>query len=276
MSKNQSFFGKQQAAYCFGCAFGRSPGIARRHKKKLIELYKKFSQKGRNPVKIKLNVSANDNIYELLLRQSVVEECGLDFAQNLAKEDLRKREEYLNNVLETAVEFMLQDEMLDACAERLRQYYIDKIGIAGCSVTDETGRKFPIWTPLLWFDIIEELLKEYILTMGRQYFYGNSRDYVGIDCFVETQGGKTIWSFVSYVKIKPEDECYLRLAENLRMPLWRGDYFDLPLHDLAFNVYPDLYYNIGLLKAGRTASSFEEVSGYKDVFNLWHYYFGLH
>lgn len=211
-----------------------------------------------------------------MLRQSVVEEYGLDFAQNLAKEDLRKREEYLNNVLETAVEFMLQDEMLDACALRLRQYYIEKIGIAGYSVTDETGRKFPIWTPLLWFDIIEELLKEYILTMGRQYFYGNSRDYIGIDCFVETQGGKTIWSFVSHVKIKPEDECYLRLAENLRMPLWRGDYFDLPLHDLAFNVYPDLYYNIGLLKAGRTARSFEEVSGYKDVFNLWHYFFGLH
>ena len=245
-------------------------------KKELIELYKKFSQKGRSPVKIKLNVSADDNIYELLLRQSVVEECGLDFAQNLAKEDLRKREEYLNNVLETAVEFMLQDEMLDACAYRLRQYYIDKIGIAGCSVTDEAGGRIPIWTPLLWFDIIEELLKEYVFKMGRQYFYGNSRDYVGIDCFVETQGGKTIWSFVSHVKIKPEDECYLRLAENLRMPLWRGDYFDLPLHDLAFNVYPDLYYNIGLLKAGRTARSFENVSSYKDVFNLWHYFFGLH
>jgi hypothetical protein len=56
----------------------------------------------------------------------------------------------------------------------------------------------------------------------------------------------------------------------------RSDYMDIPLHSLAFHVYPDLYYNIGLLKANKTMQSFEKVNQYKDVFNLWHYYIGLH
>ena len=29
---------------------------------------------------------------------------------------------------------------------------------------------------------------------------------------------------------------------------------DIPLHSLAFHVYPDLYYNIGLLKANKTCN----------------------
>lgn len=43
--KNQSFFGKQQAAYCFGCAFGRLPGIARRHKKRTYRIIQKVFPK---------------------------------------------------------------------------------------------------------------------------------------------------------------------------------------------------------------------------------------
>ena len=61
---------------------------------------------------------------------------------------------------------------------------------------------------------------------------------------------------------------------RINMPGGRGDYMDIPLHSLAFHVYPDLYYNIGLLKTNKTTQSFEKVNQYKDVFNLWHYYIG--
>lgn len=112
------------------------------------------------------------------------------------------------------------------------------------------------------------------MLLDRYYVYGNSRDFTEIDCFVETRSGQEIWGFSSFVSKLSEDKSYTELMNRINMPGGRGDYMDIPLHSLAFHVYPDLYYNIGLLKTNKTTHSFEKVNQYKDVFNLWHYYIG--
>ena len=60
------------------------------------------------------------------------------------------------------------------------------------------------------------------------------------------------------------------------MPGGRADYLDIPLLILTNYVYPDFYYNIGLLKTNHKNQSFDSVNKYKGVFNLWYYRFGMH
>lgn len=243
-------------------------------KEGLKELYRRFLKNGRNLTDIEICVPNTNELSKQITRQDVAKEHGIDFAEHLAEQSLLKKIKWIKETLEIAIEYLIQDEMIDSCAMNLKELYVKKYGIDNCVFKDEEGIEFFYWTPFLWFDIIEELLKE--LLMDRYYVYGNSRAFTEIDCFVETRSGKEIWRFSSFVSKLSEDKSYTKLMNIINMPGGHGDYMDIPLHSLVFHVYPDLYYNIGLLKSNKTMQSFEKVNQYKDVFNLWHYYIGLH
>lgn len=253
---------------------GNQITLSSKTKEELKELYRRFLKDGRNPTDVEIYISTPNELSKLIVRQDVAKEYGTDFAEHLAEQSLLKKTVWIKRALEIAIEYLIQDEMIDACAIRLRELYVKKYGVGNCFFKDEEGTAFFYWTPFLWFDIIEELLKE--LLLDRYYIYGNSKDFTEIDCFVETRSGKEIWGFKSFVSRLSGDKSYTELMNRINMPGGRAGYMDIPLHSLAFHVYPDFYYNIGLLKANKTMQSFEKVSQYKDVFNLWHYYIGLH
>lgn len=242
--------------------------------KELIELYRRFLKNGRRPTDIEIYIPDTKELSKPIIRQDIAKEHGIDFAEHLAEQSFLKKIKWIKEVLEIAVEYLIQDEMIDSCAMKLEELYVQKYGVGNCAFQDEEGIAFFYWTPFLWFDIIEELLKE--LLFDRYYVYSRSREFTEIDCFVQTQSGKAIWGFSSFVSKLSDGTSYTELMNRIKLPGGRGDYMDIPLHSLAFHVYPDLFYNIGLLKANKTRQSFEKVNQYKDVFNLWHYYIGLH
>ena len=247
--------------------------LADQSKKDLKELYQIFMRNGRHSVDIDIELSDPKALSELLIREDIVGGYGVDFAKQIAEQSLLKKTKHVKETLKIAIEYLLQDEMIDTCAMKVNCAYIEKYGITNCSFADSDGIEHPYWTVFAWFDIIEELLKELIL--DRYYCYGNSKEFTQIDCFAETRSGKEIWSFSSFIR-KQAEESYTKLMEILRMPGGRADYMDIPLCSLIHHVYPDLYYNIGQLKANQTNQSFEEVNKYNGVFNLWYYYIGLH
>lgn len=251
---------------------GDRAALSEETKRDLRELYHRFRSYGRKDVDVEIDIPDVKELSGIILRHDLIKEHGLEFAEHLAEQTVLKKAKRIKETLEIAVEYLLQDEMIDSCAIKLRTFYLEKYGGDNCAFTDEDGIDCFCWTPFLWIDIIEELLKE--LLFDRYDIYGNSGDFTEIDCFVETRSGKEIWSFSSFVHA--EDAFYAEFMEKVDMPGGRGDYMDIPLHSLAFHVYPDLYYNIGLLKTNQMMQSFEMVNQYKGVFNLWYYYVGLH
>jgi len=244
-------------------------------KEEIKNLYKRFVKNGRLPVDIQIHLQDVKEIAELIVKKDVLEEHGAEFAYHLAEQSLLNLEKNKKESLEVAIEFMLQDEMLDSCSIRLRQEYISRYGLRNCYYVDENGIELWYWTPLLWINIIEEMLKE--LLYDRNYIYANSRaDFTEIDCFVETRKGDIIWTFCSFIQYNPSDEAYSKFMEIIGMPGGKADYMDIPLTSLAYNVYPDFYYNIGLLKTNHNKQLFDSVNRYNGVFNLWYYNFGMH
>ena len=93
--------------------------------------------------------------------------------------------------------------------------YVLSFSTYRCAEPAPEGIVFFYWTPFLWFDIIEELLKE--LLLDRYYVYGKSRDFTEIDCFIETRSGKEIWGFSSFVSKLFEDKSYTELMNRINM-----------------------------------------------------------
>ena len=249
-------------------------GLSTTSKEELKELYRRFLKNGRQPTEIQVRIQDVKDLSTLLLRKDIVGGHGIEAAEHFAQQSLLKKEKWIHDTLEFSIECMLQDEMIDTCSLKLKDIYIAKYGVSDCVFLDEDGVEAYYWTPFFWIDIIEELLKE--LLIDRYYVYGNSKVFTEIDCFVETRGGDEIWSFSSFIPKLPDNQEYIHFMDKVEMPGGRADYMDIPIQSLAFHVYPDLYYNIGLLKTNKTMRLFDEVNKYKDVFNLWHYYFGLH
>lgn len=246
-------------------------------KKDLKEIYKRFVKNGRLPVdiKIELNDIKINEISRLLIQNNIIEENDINYVNYIAKQSLSKFYKYKKEAIEVAIQFMLQDDMLDSCAIKLRQDFLSKYDVSNCYYLDENGIESWYWTLFLWIDIIEEMLKEIIF--DRDCIYADSlSDYAEIDCFVETRTGNEIWTFSSFIPHNPSDEKHEKLLEIIRMPGGRADYLDIPLIILTNYVYPDFYYNIGLLKTNHKNQSFDSVNKYKGVFNLWYYRFGMH
>ena len=243
--------------------------LSEESKETLKEIYQMFVKNGRSYVEIEINLSDPEEIAKLLVKKDILDECGIEAANHDAKQLLLRKLKTFKPVFNTAVEYLLQDEMIDSIADRLGEFYIDKYKGTNLFFTDEDGIEYPYWIPFLWFDIIDEILKEIIEC--RYFYYSRSKDYTEIDCFVQNRRGKEIWDFRSFIQNQSDDVCK-NLLENLKIPCWCGDYLDLPLQSLAFHVYPDFYYNIGRLKSNMTNESFEKINQYRGVFRLNHYY----
>lgn len=243
-------------------------------KEELKKLYRAFVKNGRSTADVEISIPNPVELSKLLIEDNVIATYGISVAEHMAQQSLLKKFYWIKETLEIAIEYMLQDEMLDACAIRRKELYIKKYGITKCGYTDDEGLDNFYWTPFLWFEIIEEMLKE--LLYDRYETYGSIPNMIAIDCFAKTRSGKEIWGFLSYVLGNRNADEKSKLVEVICKPGGRADYMDIPLIDLVEHVYPDFYYNIGLLKSNKTMYSFEAVSKYNGIFNLWYYCFGLH
>lgn len=243
-------------------------------KKEPHELYQRFLKYGRSPVNIELQVTQLNDFSGIIIEKEIVLEYGTEFAMHVANQSLIKKIKGIKNVLEAAIEYMLQDEMLDDCALKLRKFYIKKYGISNCVFTDTDGIESFYWTPFLWIDIIEELLKE--ILNDRYYLYGSCKDLACVSCYIEDSKGNELWHFLSFISKQYNNDIYEDFLYMLTCHQGKNFFTDIPLHDLAFHVFPDFYYNIGLLKNNKTIYSFEEIKTYKNVFNLQYYSIGLH
>lgn len=243
-------------------------------KSDLKELYRRFLKNGRLPVDIKVEIQNLKDLAILLQKKKIIDDYGKDFATQIAEQSLLKKQKWINNALEFAVSYLIQDEILDTVALKMVDYYVSKYGVKDCIIKDEAGTINYALTPFVWIDIIEEMLKE--LLIDRWYYYGNSEKYLPIDGSIKNKNGTEIWSFCTFVQFRQDDESTKNLINKIMVLHEHVDYFEIPLCDLIFHVYPDFYYSIGLLKDQKTSLSFDVANKYKDIFNLMHYSFGLH
>ena len=210
------------------------------------------------------------------VRSDISTSYGIEFARHYAQQSILKRLQWYKKSLVYAIEFLLQDTMLDPVGMKIRQHYIDKYGISNCYYLDKEGVEHFYWTAFLWIDVIEEMLKEITLESGRDYYYGNKRDkYREVDLFIRNSQGEEIWSFSSYITINPDDKKYSSLDRLFKSFSW-GDFVDIPVLDLAFLIYPDLYFEIGSMKADSNNSIYKKLVDIKGIFNLMYYYIGVH
>ena len=253
---------------------GKRIGLDEASKEDLKELYRRFTENGRSPTEVQIRIQDAKDMSLLLLDQGMVDNFGTEQAERFAEQSLLQREKGLHRTLETAVEYMLQDEILDTCSVQLQDVYVTRYGIPNCFFRDKNGLKMEYWTPFMWIDIIEELLKQ--LLYNRYYVYANSKDFLALDCFLETHAGKEIWSFCSFIPKESGNPVYEQFMDMLNHPGGHAACMQIPLRSLAFYVYPDFYASIGALKTNQLSQSFDEVAACKNAFNLCHYFCGLH
>ena len=255
---------------------GANPILTDDSRDELKNLLQRFNWFGYLPVDIDLKIADIDTMAESFIRADLAQSEGTEFAKHYAKQSILRRFQWYKNTLIHAVEFMIQDELLDVVALKIRQHYVDLYGVDNCYYLDSQGVEHFYWLAFLWIDIIEEMLKEITLESGRDYYYGNNRDkYREVDLFTMNRRGEEIWSFSSFITINPEDEKYKGMDELFKSYSW-GDYLDIPTNDLAFLIYPDMYFEIGSMMADSDQSQYEELRKYKGIFNLSYYYIGAH
>lgn len=255
---------------------GTNPVLAKESRVELQYLLQRFNRYGRLAVDIDLQIADIDKMANNLIRPDLLNSLGIDSAMHYTKQSILKRLQWYKKSFIYAIEYMLQDELLDIVAMKMWQHYIDVYGVKNCYYTDDQGVEYFYWSAFLWVDVIEEMLKEITLESGRDYYYGNTRDqYRQVDLFVMNRREEKIWSFSSYITINPEDMKYRGLTELFQTYSW-GDYLDIPENDLAFRIYPDLYFAIGSMMADSDQSQYEELCKYKGIFNLTNYYIGAH
>lgn len=236
-------------------------------KERLKDMSERITIYGRKEIDVDISIENVDELSECFIAEAVSLGYEGEDAKQYAKRCFLSRFYNSNKVLCVAFEYMLQDEMLDACGRRLQDYYTKKYGHDTCFYINANGLPCFRWLYLVWLDIIEELLKEFVCE--RIYKNMNNKELKAIDCFVQTKSGREIWHFVSTVPVTNEETI-------IDIPGGYGDYFDVSAMDLVMHIYPDLYFNIGLLKIHGGHPSFEEVNKIPGVFNLYYYNFGPH
>ena len=234
----------------------------------LRALFEKNVNHGIHPAEVDVVIPDMDSVAELL-PESYVEEIGQESAMNMARQLLLGHYSWNRKPLSFAVEHMLIDEELEACALLFSHRYAAKYGGKNCFFVDDNGGEKPLWLYYLWIDIIEEMLDA--LRENRNKKCADFRRYKHLDA-VLTYRGKQAWYFLTFVERKGKE------AEDtlLDIPFPCGDYYDIPGDDLAFRVYPDFYYNIGWMQAGHTSFSYEKISQIPGAFSLTRYHFGPH
>ena len=242
---------------------------------KLKKLSEKLPWKKRFPIKVSLEPIDFDAIATLLNREDIVRIRGYVISAFEADQTLRKNFFGKKEILEAAIEFMLQDTLLDAWAHMASMStdeYEKRYGIQNCFYFDENGIQHGYWSYFLWVDIIDELVKE--LLMSRADYYRDTGSMISIDCWVSTKRGEEIWNFNSFFPSNIKDKKAGKMWSYLS---WRDcNCMDVPLNIRIKHLCPDLYYNMGELKATE-AKRFEELlERFPNAFDLLHYRLGYH
>ncbi|MBR5774006.1 MAG: toll/interleukin-1 receptor domain-containing protein [Clostridia bacterium] len=236
-------------------------------KSELRDLYLRFCDKGRSYVEVDIQIADVDDFSKLVDVQNryIIEDSTTEIEASIARQVVLRRFKQNKGHLALGIEYMLQDEMLEAYANRLGKRYIEKYGLDNCFFTDSDGCSSDCYIPWLWVDMIEEMLKA--LLHSRFEEYANSDDYIAIDCSIGYAG----YNFKSFIAKQPADPVFEELIEK---PIgWNFYCNEIPFDSLMFIVYPDFYYNIGvnfewMCNAQQALSD----KGIKtDVFNFFNY-----
>lgn len=237
----------------------------------LKALYIHFLKTKNRKVDIKIDVQDTEELVPLLIRRDIADEHGIETAQNFARQTLLSRINRVKRSVETAVEYLLGDTLADSFSVNFQQAYAKKYGYANSTFTDENGLLIFYWTPFLWIDIIEELLKEF--SEDRLNAQSRSRDFTSIDCFILNKQGAEVWSFFSRLPSRFDDRAQTKIHE-LIVPGFPIGFADLPKQAAVSNILPDFYYSIGRLKV-HDRKRFEDIMRFEGVLDITKYRFGL-
>lgn len=275
LKKLKSFLLSNQQYQLFLVAENNRLVLTHETKESLKYLYRKFIENGRHPINIKIRIPDTDELSTLAIDDVTVNKYGVETAEYFAEQKILKRIKRFRIALEFAIEYLLQDEIIDDCADKLSDLYFERYGKDNCFFTSKEKIQYPYWTVFAWFDMIEELLKE--IPSSRYHYYANHhKEFTAIDCFINQKNGKTIWHFVSFIRRQANDEDYDRLKEILSMPGGYACLQEVPPRERIFHVFPDFYFNIGMVKANLTNYSFNAFSEHDEMFNILNYSIGLH
>ena len=251
-------------------------GLSEKSKQELIALYKKFQVDQHQGiidrgVDISLNIANEQDFSALFLSHYTDRNSSDDMAKKLAIQEQKRR--YLNEkrLLEIAIKQLLSDRMIDSCARDQREDYVKKHGLDQCYCTYADGVEDYCVTPFAWMEIIEELLKQ--LVFDRALHYANARaSSIPVDFVAKNKLGAEIWSFHSFL-----DKKALEGADSLEETLQccRGDFWDIPKNDLFSHVFPDFYYNLALLKEGKSSLRVNMLPNYNSIFEITKYFIGF-
>ena len=109
---------------------GNQIALGSETKEELKELYRRFLKNGRNPTDIEIYIPYTNELSKLIIRQDVTKEHGIDFAEHMAEQSLLKKIKWIKEALEIAIEYLLQDEMIDSCAVKLKELYVKNTVLA--------------------------------------------------------------------------------------------------------------------------------------------------
>ena len=249
---------------------------------KLIEHFKHRIRFGIRKVSVSLSVADLESVIQSYLRNCwpyEVEYMGMEAACRSLRGNAIDWIERVRNNMQTGIGFMLMDEMLDADALLLRQRYIERYGIANCVYRDHIQVDRPLWTYLVWTDILNEMLQEFIRDVVTERA-NQFNMWMMTDVFAETGSGKELWNFPAFLcREDPDDQ---QLIDKLRIPCengnvfyTQGDYLDMCPATRVRRIYPRFYYELGRLFNGETNFPLEEISKIKNIENLYYYQIGV-
>ena len=245
---------------------------------KLIELYKRFDKNGRAKTKFELQIHDVVELSKEWIRNDLVAEYGTSFAEQEAQQRILRRIERYKKIIELAIENLVLYSSIDTCANQLCENYAQKYGISRCFFVNESDVEKNLCTPMLWADIIEEMLKELVFSRINQY--ANSSNYIGLDCLIKDSVGIEFWHFVSYVPNLDDNVCqnFLRKIAFTYMgkTFYRPTYiFDVPITYLAYFLYPDWFLNLAELQI-EEPQTYEKLATNKRLLSLSNYLVGMH
>lgn len=242
-------------------------------KEQLKLLYVNFIRNNRRTVEVQLIMDNIDEIAELAMKNFLDAGYKEDSARHLGKQYVLRKFRNYSDILGKAIEHMLSDEMMYSVGAKKENIYLKTFGVDNCYIEDDNGLDIWLYTVFVWFEIIDEMLKELIL--DRYDHYGNLRkSYVGVDFILRTRFGEQLWSFLSFIEITDNNKKFLDAINNYI----QADYFDMSSDVMIYSAYPDLFTNIGRMykyepeKYNKLKASY----GIDKVFNLYYYVAGFH
>jgi hypothetical protein len=253
---------------------GSSVGLEEESKELLKELYRGFLTKKSRSVRIRFDIREERDPFFAEISGEPGQRAEILRAAAAQEQYYRRRKQRVADALERAAEYVLRDEKLDAYASQFLNRYMREYGDS-CFFFNEDGAPGNYAVPFLWTEIIEEMLKE--LVMDRNNVYGSRTGTVSMDCFLRVHGND-LWYFLSVATPIEDEGAFSAFSERLQNSIYYDPvgYYDIPPEVMASRVFPDFYYNLGLLRTGRSLVPFDKLKDYPELFDLTAYRFGVH